>query len=162
MNKNNWQDRAIHTDFDPNNQVQQRVLANIYAPKRTFLSWKRNLVWGMVGVFLLIVGAGLATVWNKQQCQLSAPTVVAQEITEENCAALNGRFLLAQAVSNIDEDCTCKKQSAFDEKTVRQISRQLGQVFAIPFTSAEKEQLKECNKKFKPQVHAVALCQTQC
>ncbi len=157
-NKNsNWLCRVSSLDFDPDYKAQNRVWTRIQRPvaqrPASFI-----LVWA--GCLLLVVAAGVLTV--RALSPISFPSVQT-ELSEEDCAKLNGRYLLARALAQSEENCPCEEHlTAYDKQTVLQLRQELASVACTVCSAKEQAQLQQCQAKYPSQLKEIKLCKTLC
>ena len=159
MNKQEQQfiEKAARMDFDPQGQAQRRVWARIVRPAPV-LRWRPVL--GLAASLVFVLAAGMLIM---QRLPGAAVGVQEQELSEEDCAKLNGRYLLARALAQSEEDCTCKDSlTAYDKQTVEKLREQLAEVACTVCSAKEQRQLHQCQQKYPSQLKEFKLCNTLC
>ena len=149
--------KAAEADFDPCAHAQQRVWARVMAPAPS-RSWRPVLAWAASLVFVL--AAGMLVM---QRLPGVAAVTHEQELSQEDCAKLNGRYLLARALAQSEEDCSCKDGlTAYDKQTVEQLRQELASVACTVCSAKEQQQLQQCREKYPSQLKEFKLCNTLC
>lgn len=157
MSKPTWQTRAEKLDFDPNGSAQNRVWARV--SQRRVIAWKRPLAWAGCAVFVLALGAVVVN-WLPSPWQVPAAEA---GLTEEDCAELNSRYLLAKALIASEENCPCEEHlSSYDKRTMSHLRKGLESVACTACSPQEQARLKQCAVKYPSQIKELKLCRTLC
>ncbi len=153
-----WTVRAASLDFDPKDQVKNRVWSRLQQPK--LFRRRRVPVWAWAVCFALVISVGLLMV------RPFAPAFFHQtplELSEEDCAKLNGRYLLARALAQSKEHCPCEQNlTGYDKQTVMQLRHELESIACTVCSAKEQIQLQQCQKKYPSQLKEIKLCRTLC
>lgn len=151
-----WLDKASLLDFDPQDEAKKRVWARVMRPVPASKPWRPVLAMAASVVFVLAAG------FFVMQHLPFAPTQE-QELSEEDCAKLNGRYLLARALAQSEEDCTCKDSlTDYDKQTLLQLRQELATVACTVCSAKEQQQLHQCQQKYPSQLKEFKLCDTMC
>lgn len=156
--KQDWVEKASLLDFDPQDDAKKRVWARVTQPLAARKPWR--LVLAMAAGVVFVLAAGLFVMQHLPAGQVG---VQEQELSEEDCAKLNGRYLLARALAQSEEDCTCKDNlTDYDKQTLLQLRQELATVACTVCTAKEQQQLHQCRQKYPSQLKEFKLCDTMC
>ena len=158
MKKPSWLLQAQSLDFDPQNAVKARIWSELN--RRRVIRWRRPLAWVGCAVFAVAMGAVLTS-------RLAAPPhaagILQPGLSEEDCAELTSRYLLAKALTADENDCPCAKQlSSFDRRTVSYLRKGLASVACTACSAQEQARLRQCAVKYPSQIKELRLCKTLC
>lgn len=153
-----WLDKASLLDFDPQDEAKKRVWARVMRPVPASKPWRPALAMAASVVFVLAAGF-----FVMQHLPVAPVTAQEQELSEEDCAKLNGRYLLARALAQSEEECTCKDNlTDYDKQTLLQLRQELAAVACTVCTAKEQQQLHQCQQKYPSQLKEFKLCDTMC
>lgn len=152
--KKDWLEKALKLDFDPDGAAKNRVWARVKT-RRAGVVWRRALAWAACAAFVAGLGGVLLS-----RASLSAPET---QMSEEECAELNSRYLLAAALARGEENCPCGAHwDSYDKQTVLHLRKELQSITGAVCTPREQEKLKQCNARYKPRLQTLSLCKTLC
>lgn len=155
--KQDWQAKVSGLDFDPQETAQRRVWNRIAAPARETRLRKRAVAYTACAAFVLALGV-LFFVHSP-----FGPFVRPAELSESDCAELQSRFLLAQALAGGEENCPCRQHwNGYDRQTVHHLRNELKTLTGNVCSAGEQKKLHQCNLKYKPKLQSIALCKTLC
>lgn len=154
MSPNDWQKKLERLNFDPSGAVRQRVWERI--TRRA--ARPRKLVWAVCAAF--VFAAGWMTL---SHLPFSPGTAAAEALSEEDCAALNSRYLLAKALAEHEDGCPCEKGlNSYDRRTMLHLRKELESVAYTVCSPKERRRLKQCNLKYPSQIKELKFCRTWC
>lgn len=150
--KKNWLQEIERLDFDPADAAKNRVWARVNA--RRAGARRRALAWAACAVFVLGLGGALLSYM---------PLGAQRALSEEDCAELNSRYLLAAALARSEDNCPCGAHwASYDKQTVLHLRKELQTITGAVCTPREQKKLQQCNAKYKPRLQSISLCKTLC
>ncbi len=155
--KQDWQSRVSGLDFDPQEAAQRRVWNRVASAAREPRGRKRAAVYAACAAFVLALGV---LVFSRAPFGTLGR---AAELSESDCAELQSRFLLAQALAGGEENCPCRQHwNGYDLQTVSHLRNELKTLTGNVCSAGEQKKLHQCNLKYKPKLQSIALCKTLC
>ncbi|WP_428897636.1 hypothetical protein Dip518_001426 [Parelusimicrobium proximum] len=175
--------------FDSDPKRKARVYTKATAPKRaSSFKWAYATGVSFVLFFGFFVGVYSDKIFSsktqdgivcsvietdKQNIILSAQTMSSastQDLTEEDCAEVNTKYLLAQAASQQSillakaKDCPTASEpiSSYDSKLIAALEREMTTYSKNMLSTQDMDKLKICTDKYRPKVEPLFLYKVAC